>query len=230
MAHILIIEDDPDLGSRLKKNIEIEGYRVSWVCDGHSGLEAARSGTADLILLDLMLPYLDGMHIMKSLRKDMNPVPVIILTAKGKEMQRLEGFREGCDDYLIKPFPLMELIARIRAVLRRVGVREVPSIVHSGGFLIDPGARTVLRNGHEIALTPREFDLLYTLASHPNQALSRTALLDEVWGDEADVTDRTVDTHIAGLRRKIRGEAETSDPIQTVYKMGYRWSVDAELW
>ncbi|HEY3296795.1 MAG TPA: response regulator transcription factor [bacterium] len=227
MAHILIVEDDPDLGSRLKKNLELEGYRVSWKTDGRSGLEAATAEVADLILLDLMLPYLDGMHILKALRRHLNPVPVIILTAKGKETQRLEGFRAGCDDYMVKPFSLMELLARVRAVLRRAGLREIPSILHSCGFMIDPGARVVTHDGQAVALTPKEFDLLYTLAAHPNQALSRMALLDEVWGDESDVTDRTVDSHIASLRRKIEANPEAPVWIHTVYKVGYRWTTDS---
>jgi two-component system alkaline phosphatase synthesis response regulator PhoP len=228
VAHILIIEDDPDLGSRLKKNIELEGYRVSWATDGRSGLTAAGAGTADLILLDLMLPLIDGMHILKTLRRDMNSVPVIIVTAKGKEAQRLEGFRAGCDDYIAKPFSLMELLARIRAVLRRSGIREVPSIVHSCGFMVDPSARLVMKDGHTISLTPKEQDLLYTLASHPNQALSRYALLEDVWGSEADVTDRTVDSHIASLRKKIEVNPDTPERIQTVYKVGYRWTTDRD--
>jgi len=226
MAHILIVEDDPDLGSRLKKNLELEGYRISLTSDGRSGLDAAKSGSADLILLDLMLPMLDGMHILKMLRRSLDQVPVIILTAKGKEAHRLEGFREGCDDYLVKPFSLMELIARIRAVLRRSGFRDVPSVINSCGFMVDPGARKVTYDGQSLALTPKEFDLLYVLASHPNQALSRGALLDEVWGDEVDVTDRTVDSHVASLRRKIEANPEIPEWIQTVYKVGYRWTMD----
>jgi DNA-binding response OmpR family regulator len=226
VAHILIIEDDPDLGSRLKKNIELEGYRVSWVADGRLGMEAARAGSADLILLDLMLPQIDGLHILQSLRRDLNTVPVVILTAKVREAQRIDGFRAGCDDYIVKPFSLMELIARIRAVLRRSGFRETPSVIHSGVFTIDPAARTVVKNGALLTLTPRELDLLYTLASRPNQALSRGSLLEEVWGAETDVTDRTVDSHIASLRRKIEDNPDCPDRIQTVYKVGYRWTTD----
>jgi DNA-binding response OmpR family regulator len=227
VAHILIVEDDPDLGSRLKKNIELEGYRVRLVADGRAGLDAARSGSPDLILLDLMLPVLDGLDVLKKLRGELDDVPVIILTARGREAERIEGFRAGCDDYLVKPFSLSELIARIRAVLRRSGFREIPSVLHTCGFMLDPGARMATRDGREVALTPKEFDLFYTLASHPNQALSRGALLDEVWGDETDVTDRTVDSHVAGLRRKIESNPESPERIQTVYKVGYRWTTDA---
>jgi len=199
---------------------------VSWASDGRSGMEAARAATADLIILDLMLPLIRGMDILKTLRREMDTVPVIIVTAKSREMQRLDGFRAGCDDYIVKPFSLMELIARIRAVLRRAGIREVPSIVHSCGFMIDPGARVVTKDGRAVSLTPKEQDLLYTLACHPNQALSRFALLEEVWGSEVDVTDRTVDSHIASLRKKIEVNPEVPQRIQTVYKVGYRWATD----
>ena len=227
MAHILIIEDDPDLGPSLKNNLELEGYRVTWKADGKSGLQAARKESADLILLDLMLPVLDGMHILKSLRNELNPVPVIILTAKGKENQRLEGFRAGCDDYVVKPFSLMELIARVRAVLRRSGFHETPSVIHSCGFMLDPAARLVTQDGQTLSLTPKEFDLLYALASHPNQALSRSALLEDVWGSASDITDRTVDNHIAGLRKKIEVNPDNPVRIQTAYKVGYRWTTDS---
>jgi DNA-binding response OmpR family regulator len=226
VAHILLIEDDPDLGLRLKKNFELEGYRVTWATDGRTGLPAAQSGKADLLVLDLMLPVLDGMHILKTLRRDLNHVPVLILTAKGRETERMEGFREGCDDYVVKPFSLMELIARVRALLRRSGIKEVPSIIHSCGFMIDPGARVVSKDGQALALTPKEQDLLYALATHPNQALSRYSLLEDLWGSESDVTDRTVDSHIASLRKKIETNPDAPERIQTVYKVGYRWTTD----
>jgi two-component system, OmpR family, alkaline phosphatase synthesis response regulator PhoP len=224
VAHILLIEDDPDLGARLKQNIELEGYRVSWAADGRRGLAAAQTAAPDLIILDLMLPLLDGLHILKTLRRDLDPVPVMILTAKGRETQRLDGFRAGCDDYLVKPFSLVELLARIRAVLRRSGHRDAPSILHSGGFTLDPAARTLTRCDRPIALTPKELDLLYTLMAHPNQALSRSSLLEEVWGCESDVTDRTVDSHIASLRKKLEVNPEAPAFLHTVYKVGYRWS------
>ena len=223
MAHVLIIEDDPDLGARLKENLELEGYRVTLAADGRAGLEQARKGFADLILLDLMLPLLDGLHILKSLRRDLCQVPVIVVTAKGTEAHRIEGFRSGCDDYVVKPFSLMELIARVRAVLRRSGFRERPSVINCGGLVLDPVERTASLNGRSLSLSPREFDLLCMLASHPNQALSRTAMLEDVWGGDADVTDRTVDNHISSLRRKIEENPETPVRIITVYKVGYRW-------
>ena len=223
MAHLLIIEDDPELGPLLKRNLELEGYRVTLAADGKLGLELARQGGAHLILLDLMLPLLDGMTVLKRLRRELINSPVIILTAKGTEADRLDGFRAGCDDYVAKPFSLMELIARIRAVLRRSGYRRRSEVVNCGGLIADPDARSLSCDGRNIPLTPREFDLLFELMSHPDQALSRTHLLDEVWGEQTDVTPRTVDTHIASLRAKVEGNPEHSWQIVTVYKVGYMW-------
>jgi DNA-binding response OmpR family regulator len=224
MPLLLIIEDDPALGPQLVYNFELEGYKVKLASDGRTGLRAALDGAADLILLDLMLPLIDGMHILRRLRDDGQDTPVIILTARGGEDACLEGFRAGCDDYLAKPFSLMELLSRVRAVLRRSGYRHKPSAVHCHGLRIDPEARTVDRNGEAVVLAPREFDLLYLLASHPGQALSRSFLLDEIWGEEFDVTTRTVDNHVASLRKKIESVNGSLPQIVTVYKVGYRWS------
>lgn len=224
MAHLLIIEDDPELGPRLKKNLELTGYRVSLARNGHSGLESALSGIADLILLDLMLPLIDGLHILNQIRKSGSEVPVIILTAKGSNAQKLEGFRSGCDDYVTKPFYLMELIARIRAVLKRSGYQESRQVLHSNGLMVDPVTRTVEQNGKQLELLPREFDLLYELASHPAQPLSREMLVNAVWGENADVTYRTVDSHIAYLRKKL-GVGDSKHQIVTVFKVGYKWDV-----
>ena len=225
MAHILIIEDDPRLGPRLKRNLELSGYRVTLARNGRSGLDSAMTGSAHLIVLDLMLPLVNGLHILRNMRREKVNTPVIILTAKGSEAQRLEGFRTGCDDYVTKPFSLMELIARIRAVLHRSGYQEKLSVINSAGVVIDPGARSVRLEGRNIELSPREFELLYTLASRPNQALSRNSLLDAVWGEDSDVTNRTVDAHISYLRRKIESTPEKPARIVTVYKVGYKWHV-----
>jgi DNA-binding response OmpR family regulator len=224
MPLLLIIEDDPELGPSLVYNFELEGYTLRLASDGRQGLNAALEGTADLILLDLMLPRVDGLHILRRLRDEGYDTPVIILTARGGEDTCLEGFRAGCDDYLAKPFSLKELLSRVRAVLRRGGYKYKPSAVHSHGLSIDPEARTATRNGEPVALAPREFELLYLLASHPGQALSRSFLLDEIWGEDFDVTTRTVDNHIASLRKKVEPENGAPPLIATVYKVGYRWS------
>jgi len=226
MAHILIIEDDPKLGPMLERSLRFAGYRVSLATQGRSGINSALAGSAQLILLDLMLPYIDGLHILKAMRKELINTPVIILTAKGTEAERLEGFRAGCDDYVTKPFSLNELLARIRAVLRRSGYREKPSVINSAGVTIDPYARTLCVEERTVDLSYKEFELLYTLASRPNQALSRNYLLCEVWGDETDVTNRAVDTRILSLRRKIEPNPDAPERIVTVYKVGYKWNVE----
>lgn len=225
MAKILIIEDDPYLGSLLSRNLKAEGYFVTLAADGRSGLEAAMSGSANLIVLDLMLPQVDGMHILKAIRREMINTPVIILTAKGEETERIAGFKAGCDDYVTKPFSLMEFIARIRATLKRSGHREIPSVINSGGIVIDPDSRSVTCNEKKIMLAPLEFNLLYTLASHPNQALSRNYLLDEIWGEDSAVTNRTIDTHVSFLRRKIETNPDDPDRIVTVFRLGHMWKV-----
>ncbi|MBT3234265.1 MAG: response regulator transcription factor [Calditrichaeota bacterium] len=225
MAKILIIEDDPYLGSLLVRNLKAEGYYVTLTADGRSGLETAMSGSANLIVLDLMLPQVDGLHILKAIRREMINTPVIILTAKGEETQRIEGFKAGCDDYVTKPFSLMELIARIRATLKRSGHREIPSVINSAGIVIDPDSRSVTFNNNKMVLSPLEFDLLYTLASHPNQALSRNYLLDEVWGEDSAVSNRTVDTHVSFLRKKIENNPDDPERIVTVFRLGYMWKV-----
>lgn len=225
MPHILIIEDDPRLGPRLKRNLELSGFQVALASNGHSGFDCALSCNADLIVLDLMLPVIDGMDILTKLRKKQIETPVIILTAKGAKSERLRGFRTGCDDYITKPFSLRELIARIRAVLRRSGYQERKTVINSSGFKVDPNSRSVTDSGEQIELTPREFDLVYALASHPNQALSRDYLINSVWGDDSKVTNRTVDAHISYLRQKLNSR----NSIHTVYKVGYMWSNEGEF-
>jgi DNA-binding response OmpR family regulator len=225
MPHLLIIEDDPKLGPMLKSALEYAGYRVSLSPDGRGGLAAARRGDAHLIILDLMLPGMSGFAILKSLRRELFNAPVIVLTARGTEADRIEGFRLGCDDYVTKPFSLNELIARVRAVLRRSGYKEKPAAIHTGGLMIDPESRRAVLDGAALDINGREFDLLYVLASHPGQALSRNFLLDEVWGEDTDVTHRVVDARILSLRRKVEANPDEPKRIVTVYKVGYRWEV-----
>lgn len=226
MPHILIVEDDPKLGPRLKRNLELSGYGVSLARDGLTGLNAAQKGGFDLILLDLMLPYIGGLNILNDLRLELNHTPVIILTAKGMEVDRLEGFRAGCDDYVTKPFSMDELTARIKAVLRRVGFKSTPRAITSGGLLLDPERFTASCNGQRIEMTNREFDLLYELVSRPNLPMSRYALLDEVWGEEFDASVRSVDALVAFIRKKLETIKSLTGSIETVYKVGYRWRVD----
>ncbi|MDP8208525.1 MAG: response regulator transcription factor [Candidatus Electryonea clarkiae] len=225
MSHILIIEDDPRLGLRLKRNLELSGYRVTLARDGLEGWQRVREGSANLVLLDLMLPHLDGTTLLNRMRKERFMLPVIILTAKGQEAERIDGFRAGCDDYVTKPFSLLELIERVRAVLRRSGYREETPLLQIGDWRIDPEAHEVRFRELPVHLSPLEFDLLYLLMQHADHALSRHFLLNEIWGISAEVTDRTVDTHIAYLRRKFQELGEDPGRIVTVYKVGYKWKV-----
>jgi len=226
MAHILIIEDDPDLGPLLRLNLEREGFRVTLAQTGRLGLTESLTGQANLIILDLMLPLMDGMHILQRMRSEMFNTPVIILSAKGGEAVKLEGFRSGCDDFVAKPFSLMELISRINAVLRRSGFRRNSEIIHLGRMLIDPEARKLEIDSVLIELTPKEFDLLYELILHRGQALSRSHLLDDIWGEHVDITGRTVDNHIASLRKKL-DELGLPNTITTIYKLGYRFDINS---
>ncbi len=228
MAHILIIEDDPHLGPRLQRTLDLSGFRTTLASDGRRGWDEVRAGQADLIVLDLMLPKMDGLDILKEMRKIRIHTPVIILTAKGNEWERLDGFQAGCDDYVTKPFSLPELIARIRAVLKRSGYIESMMVANSAGVMVDPEARQCEMRGEAVQLAPKEFDLLYLLVSQPDKVLSREYLINEVWGLREDITDRTVDTHVSHLRKRLDQQGITEASIETVYKVGYKWSAKAK--
>ncbi len=223
MANILIVEDDPELGPQLQYNIELEGHRATLATDGRVALQYVRKGQYQLLLLDWMIPGLDGLTVLSRLRADGIEIPVIMLTAKGREQDRLDGFREGCDDYVTKPFSLLELLSRIRAVLRRSGYRVERQTLRSDDLLIDPTAYTATFRNSPLDLTPKEFELLYQLVSHPRQTLSRNYLLEEVWGENCDITNRTIDNHVAALRKKLDLNPEHPSRIATVHKVGYRW-------
>ena len=229
MTKILVVEDNADLAYGLKNNFEIEGYEVEVVEDGATGLLRARSGEPDLIVLDLMLPELDGYRVLRGLREEGVNVPVLILTARGEEADKVLGFRLGADDYVTKPFGVLELMARVAALLRRsASAAAVPpraAVEHFGDIEIDTAARLVRRGGLEVALTPMEFDLLLALLRRRGAVASRLDLLREVWGHTSAVLTRTVDTHIAELRRKLEGDPSAPRHILTVRKAGYRLQV-----
>jgi len=225
MSRVLIVEDNHDLAFGLRNNLEIEGYTVSVAADGPSGLDAGRRFHPDLIVLDLMLPGMDGYRVLRQLREDGLTMPVLILTAKGEEADKVLGFRLGADDYVTKPFGVLELLARIEALLRRSRPRAAaaaPAVEHFGDVEVDASTRSVRRSGADVALTPMEFDLLLALLKRQGAVVSRLQLLSEVWGHSSAVLTRTVDTHIGELRRKL--EADPSNPrhILTVRKAGYR--------
>ena len=228
MTRILIIEDNADLAFGLRRTLEFEGFDVTVAEDGLSGLQEARRAEAELVVLDLMLPKMDGFKVLKELRKDGSRIPVLVLTAKSDESDLVMSFQSGADDYVTKPFSTVELLVRVRALLRRggraaSGSTDEPTAFTFGDVNVDTEARTVENGGTTVQLTPKEFDLLEALLRRDGAVASRTELLEEVWKyANPDVMTRTVDIHIAELRRKL--EADPSDPQQvlTVRKAGYR--------
>lgn len=221
---ILIVEDNQDLAFGLRTNLEAQGYDVLLAADGPAGLSAAGEQDPDLVILDLMLPRLGGIEVLETLRTKGASMPILILTAKGNEVDKVNGLRLGADDYVTKPFGLMELIARVEALLRR----GVPPAAECGGTVgfsdidIDLDAKQVTRAGRPVELTPKEFALLVALLGRDGAVASRLELLSEVWGHSSAVISRTVDTHIAELRRKLEADPARPRYILTVRKSGYR--------
>ncbi|MDP3910072.1 MAG: response regulator transcription factor [Gemmatimonadales bacterium] len=228
MKRILVIEDNPDLAYGLRNNLEIEGYDVEVAKDGVKGLARVRAVFPDLVVLDLMLPGMDGFRVLKTLREEGLGMPVLILTARGEEADKVRGLRLGADDYVTKPFGVLELLARVEALFRRVAAPRrnggpPPSAVEKFGDIeVLAPSRTVLRRGAPVALTPKEYDLLVALMRRDGACVTRHELLTEVWGYSAEVMSRTVDTHVAELRRKLEGDPANPKHILTVRKTGYR--------
>jgi len=225
MPRILIVEDNADLAYGLRTGLEIEGYEVQVAENGETGLECARSWKPDLMMLDLMLPGMDGYRVLRSIRDSGSDVPVLILTARGEEADKVLGFRLGADDYVTKPCGVLELLARVGALLRRSRVdrAQLPDpIERFGGVEIHPASRTVAKQGTPVALSPKEFDLLLALVRRRGAVASRVELLREVWGHRVEVMTRTVDIHIAELRRKLEDDPAQPRHILTVWKAGYR--------
>jgi DNA-binding response OmpR family regulator len=222
---VLVVDDEPTIAEVVARYLEHAGYRTRIAGDGPQALAAAATQRPDLVVLDLMLPGLDGLEVMRRLREhDRDRVAVILLTAKGEEADRVIGLRLGADDYVVKPFSPAELVARVDAVLRRVDTspaHEAP--LELTGLTIDPAARRVLARGQEAALTQREFDLLLFLARHPGQAFSRNQLMDAVWQYSFYTDTSTVTVHIRRLRTKIEVDPERPRHIQTVWGVGYRF-------
>jgi two-component system alkaline phosphatase synthesis response regulator PhoP len=220
---LLVIEDNPDLAFGLRNNFEIEGYEVDVAEDGLVGLERARRWDPDLILLDLMLPGMDGYRVLRTLRADGNETPVLILTARGEEADKVMGFRHGADDYVTKPFGVLELIARVEALLRRARRADLDHVAERfGEITIERACRLVLKEGETVSLAPLEYDLLLALYDRRGAVATRHELLREVWGHHAAVVSRTVDTHILELRKKLERDPARPRHILTVRKTGYR--------
>ena len=227
---ILIIEDEQDVIDLLTLNLRKAGFALSTANDGAAGLRKAREESPALIILDLMLPKMPGLEICKVLKTDTatRHIPIIMLTAKAEEIDRIIGLEFGADDYVTKPFGVLELVARVEAVLRRAapstGVKgQAADASRFGDIEIQPVARVVRRNGRPVELSPKEYELLLALVQRPGQVVSRAELLKTVWGYHASVVSRTIDTHIAELRRKLEPNPASPRHITTVWKTGYRF-------
>jgi DNA-binding response OmpR family regulator len=225
MARVLVVEDQRDLANLLAHNLRMEGLDVRTVEDGREVLPLVRSWAPDLVILDLMLPGLDGFEVLRGIRGHTLDLPVLVLSARGEEQDKVRSFRLDADQYVTKPFSLVELLERVHALLRRNrgtagnGARDV---VTFGDVTVDASSRTVTRGGLAVTLSPKAFDLLLALARREGRVASRLDLLREVWGYSPLVLSRTVDSHVAELRRKL--EADPAEPrhILTVFKAGYR--------
>jgi two-component system phosphate regulon response regulator PhoB len=225
--HILVIEDEDALATLLQYNLEKEGYQVSVAGDGEEAMMLAEESNPDLVLVDWMLPKVSGIEVCRRLRgrQESRNVPIIMLTARGEEADRIRGLDTGADDYVVKPFSMTELFARIRAVMRRIRPGLADDQVRCGDIVIDRVAHRVKRDGTEVHLGPTEFRLLDYLMQHPGRVFSREQLLDAVWGSDVYVEARTVDVHIGRLRKALNNAGE-GDPIRTVRSAGY--ALDAE--
>jgi DNA-binding response OmpR family regulator len=223
MPLILIAEDDPRIADLISKNLEAAGYEVQRSPDGGRALADLERLKPALLVLDLGLPGVEGLQVLRRVRQT-SDMPVLVLTARSAESDKLLGLELGADDYVTKPFSTAELVARVRALLRRSGGSVTERTLELSDLRIDPARRTVEREGKPVALTTLEFDLLYFLASRPGKVFSREALLEQVWGTDRVVDDRSIDSLVSRLRRKL--ETDPSDPkyLQTVWGAGYRFS------
>ncbi len=221
-AKILIIEDDRDIVEMLKYNLKDQGYETISALDGNEGLKLTKKEQPDLIILDIMLPFIDGFEVCRTLKKDQMTanIPIIILSAKSQETDKVVGLELGADDYVTKPFSPRELLARIKTMLRRGRESPLGGVIRRGDIVIDSTRHKVTGRGKEISLTIMEFKLLKFLAQRPGVVFSRDRILDAVEGDDAIVLDRTVDAHVKSLRQKL---GKTRDYIETVRGAGYRF-------
>ncbi len=227
-GRILVVEDDPSILRGLQLNLGMEGYMVRSAMDGETGLALARSEHPDLLIVDVMLPRLGGLDLIRSVRENDPHTPILVLSAKGQEADKVAGLQLGADDYIVKPFSLKELLARIAAALRRrgvgPGVHAVSSVHRFGEAEVDLVARRLVVRGEEVALTAREFDLLAFFVSHPGRVYTRDQLTQAVWGARYAGTARTVDNFVARLRAHIGDDAEKPRHLETVRGFGYRFT------
>ena len=224
MSKILIVEDEPDMVLGLKDNFEFEGYEVLTASDGQTGLERARAQKPDLLILDIMLPRLSGLEVCKTLRGEGFEAPIVMLTARGQEIDKVVGLELGADDYVTKPFSIRELLARVRAILRRSeGKKKRLSRYQFSDIELDFEAYRAKKGGEALELSPREFELLRYLIERKGETVSRDRLLEDVWGYESYPSTRTVDTHIAKLRAKIGDSGSEPRWILTIHGVGYKF-------
>jgi DNA-binding response OmpR family regulator len=222
-ALILVVDDEPKIVRLARDYLEKNGFRVVIAGDGLSALTMARRVHPDLIVLDLLLPGMDGREVCRVLRRE-SDVPIIMLTALSEESDQIVGLEIGADDYIVKPFSPRALVARVRALLRRAqGGVKAPAIIRAGGLEVDTARHTATLDGKSLYLTPSEFDLLVVLACHPGQTLTRQQLMDDLYGGAALGVDRSVDSHIKNLRRKLESASDARF-IETVYGVGYRFA------
>jgi two-component system alkaline phosphatase synthesis response regulator PhoP len=232
---ILLVEDDRDISHLVKLHLEDEGYLVDVVGDGNKGLSMAREQPYDLVVLDIMLPGVDGLEICRRLRQETDYLPILMLTAKSSEIDRIVGLELGADDYLTKPFSVRELVARVKAIFRRIGavtLREDDKTspkIGIGDLVIEADKRKVILDGRQITLTAKEYDLLYHFASHPGRVYTRTQLLDQVWGYGYEGYEHTVNSHINRLRGKIEADPASPRYVLTVWGVGYRFAEPEDL-
>ena len=226
-GHLLLVEDDDAIAGVLRHHLERAGYRLDREADGRDAIAALDRGTWDLVLLDLMLPGADGWDVCRHLRANHAETPVIVLSARSAEQHRIFGLDLGADDYIAKPFSTLEVVARVRALLRRVERLRAPAAPapdpRFGPYRLDRSGRVLLRGAEPIPLTLREFDLLAFLCRHPGQAFSRQDLLNRVWGDAFDGFEHTVNSHINRLRTKIEADPREPRHIVTIWGLGYRF-------
>jgi two-component system, OmpR family, alkaline phosphatase synthesis response regulator PhoP len=224
VSRILVVEDSADLAEGMAENLRFEGYHVQIAGDGPRGLALAREWPADLVILDLMLPIMDGYEVLRALRAGGSRVPVIILSARAEEADKIRGFRLDADQYVTKPFGVLELLERVRSLLRRNDAGEALESIRFGSIEVDLASRMVTRQGRPCALSPKAYTLLLALVRRDGAVASRAELLREVWGYDEQVLSRTVDSHVAELRRKLEDDPATPRHIVTVWTIGYRFA------
>lgn len=227
MSRVLVVEDNASLATGLRRSLEAAGFEAKIAPDAEVAREAVGDFDPDLVVLDLMLPGIDGFELLRDLRAAGSELPVLILSARGEEIDKVQGFRLGADDYVVKPVGVLELIARVEAILKRAGAASAARSgsgepIRFGDVTVDPERRTVEKAGSAVELAPREFDLLLCLLSRDGAAVDRETLLTEVWDYKRPVPTRTIDTHVANLRAKLEDDPSRPRHILTVRKVGYR--------